>query len=125
MKKLLTLLMAVTLIMALAACGSSEKAADNKGTDAGAAAGQQVKLVASNYEFDQKEYKVKKGEPITITLENKQGIHGVSIKDLSVNLDNNKKTITLTPDKAGSYPIICSIPCGSGHATMKSVLIVE
>ncbi|MNI16454.1 nitrous-oxide reductase [compost metagenome] len=125
MKKVLMLLMAVTFIMALAACGSSEKAADNKGADAGAATGQQVKLVASNYEFDQKEYKVKKGEPVTITLENKQGIHGVSIKDLSVNLDNNKKTVTITPDKVGSFPIICSIPCGTGHATMKTLLIVE
>ena len=89
------------------------------------AAGQQVVLKATNFKFDQSEYRVKKGEPVTITLDNAQGVHGASIKEFKINLNNSNKTVTFTPDKAGSFPINCSIMCGSGHANMKTTLIVE
>lgn len=128
MKKILIFLMSVTVVMALAACGAKEEKAVNTGASASpaaAAAGQQVTLKATNYQFDQKEYKVKKGQPVTITLDNSQGVHGAAIAEFDVKVDNNKKTVTFTPDKAGSYPIICSIMCGTGHAGMKSTLVVE
>jgi cytochrome c oxidase subunit 2 len=125
MKKILIFLMAITVVMALAACGAKEEAPAAGTSASPAAAGQQVTLKATNFQFDQKEYKVKKGQPVTITLDNSQGVHGAAITEFNVKVDNNKKTVTFTPDKAGSYPIICSIMCGTGHAAMKSTLIVE
>ncbi|NEW08170.1 cytochrome C oxidase subunit II [Paenibacillus sp. SYP-B3998] len=125
MKKLLVLLMGIALVLAIAACGNKDKAAAPNATAAAQAGGQAVTLKATNFKFDQPEYRVKKGEPVTITLDNAQGMHGASIKDFKVNLSNGTKTVTFTPDKAGSFPIICSIMCGSGHADMKSTLIVE
>ncbi|NOU91813.1 cytochrome C oxidase subunit II [Paenibacillus sp. LMG 31456] len=130
MKKLIVLAMAVCLVFAISACGKKEEAkapATTTGAAAGAgsAASQDVKLVASNFKFDQAEYKVKKGQDIKISLENKEGMHGVEIKGLSVKLDGNTKTATFKADKEGTYDIICSIPCGQGHMTMKSKLIVE
>ncbi|MBD0380055.1 cupredoxin domain-containing protein [Paenibacillus sedimenti] len=124
MKKLLVLIMGISLAMALAACGS-KNSAEPQSTDTAAASGQKVTLKATDWQFDQKEYRVKKGEPVTITLDNAKGTHGAQIKDFKVSLDNGKKTVTFTPDKTGSFPIICSIMCGQGHASMKSVLIVE
>lgn len=127
MKKLLVLAMGVCLILALAACGSKDQktAESTTGADSAQGTAQEVVVKASNFKFDQAEYRVKKGEPVKITLDNTQGAHGIQIKDFKVNLDNNKKTSTFTPDKAGSFPIICSILCGTGHAEMKATLIVE
>ncbi|MFD0678525.1 MULTISPECIES: cupredoxin domain-containing protein [unclassified Paenibacillus] len=130
MKKLIVLAMAVCLVFAISACGKKEEAkapTAPAGAAGGAssAASQDLKLVASNFKFDQAEYKVKKGQDIKVTLENKEGMHGVEIKGLSVKLDGNTKTATFKADKEGTYDIICSVPCGQGHMTMKSKLIVE
>lgn len=139
MKKWIISTVAIGLIFALSACGTKEdpqaaQPAANGNTAAQPAAGgaasdsassQQIKLVATNYAFDQKEYKVKKGQEVTFTLENKQGLHGIAINGLDVNLDNKTKSATVTLDKEGTYDIVCSIPCGSGHMSMKAKLIVE
>ena len=130
MKKLLVLFMGIVLVISIAACGNKDTKSPQSSTSTSPAAttqaaGQQVLLKATNFKFDQSEYRVKKGEPVTITLDNAQGIHGASIKEFKINLDNSNKTVTFTPDKAGSFPINCSIMCGSGHANMKTTLIVE
>lgn len=129
MKKLLVLLMGVAIVIAITACGSKEsKPAETTSpaaTTQAAAGGQNVILKATNFQYDQAEYRVKKGQPVTITLDNSQGVHGAAIKEFNVKLDNSNKTFTFTPDKAGSFPITCSIMCGNGHANMKSTLIVE
>jgi cytochrome c oxidase subunit 2 len=78
-----------------------------------------------NWKFNQAEYKVKAGEPITITYKNKEGVHGIIIKDLNVDLTNGK-SVSVTAEK-GTYEIICSIPCGGSkqHTEMRAMLIVE
>lgn len=128
MKKLLVLLMGVAIVIAITACGSKETKPAETNTPAAttqADGGQNVVLKATNFKYDQAEYRVKKGQPVTITLDNSQGVHGASIKEFNVKLDNSNKTFTFTPDKTGSFPITCSIMCGSGHANMKTTLIVE
>ncbi|MEK8127035.1 cupredoxin domain-containing protein [Paenibacillus filicis] len=130
MKKWIVSISAIALIAVMTACGAKQEPAATPapaGTQNAAAggAGQQVKLVATNYQFDQKEYKVKKGEDVTFTLENKAGLHGVAINGLNVELRGDKLSATVKPDKAGTYDIICSVPCGSGHISMKSKLVVE
>ncbi|GLI08063.1 MULTISPECIES: cupredoxin domain-containing protein [Paenibacillus] len=124
MKKWIVSMAAVGMIFALSACGAKETPKASEQANSNPAA-QQVKLVATNFQFDQKEYKVKKGEDVTFSLENKQGMHAVQISGVNVGLDNNNKTKTVKIDKAGTYDIVCSLPCGQGHATMKSTLIVE
>ncbi|MNR32688.1 cytochrome c oxidase subunit 2 [compost metagenome] len=146
MKKLTILLMGLVVIIAITACGNKDSktseaaatttpasttqttstpAASPAATTQAAAGGQQVVLKATNFQFDKTEYRIKKGESVTITLDNSQGIHGASIKEFGINLNNGNKTVTFTPDKTGSFPITCSIMCGSGHASMKTTLIVE
>ncbi|WNR43608.1 cupredoxin domain-containing protein [Paenibacillus roseipurpureus] len=149
MKKALILLMGLAVVFAIAACGNKENTSTTTtttptaavttatpaastaatttpaATKQAAAGGQQVTLKTTNFSFDKTEYRVKKGEPVTITLDNSQGIHGAAIKEFGINLNNENKTVTFTPDKAGSFPINCSVMCGSGHANMKTTLIVE
>ncbi|NHN29288.1 cupredoxin domain-containing protein [Paenibacillus agricola] len=136
MKKIIVLALSISLMFVMSACG--QKAATPATAPAPATTGsaptaaapaasgaQQVKLVASNYKFDQAEYKVKAGQDVTVTLDNKEGMHGVAIDAFKVKLDGSNKTATFKADKPGTYDIVCSVPCGSGHMTMKSKLIVE
>ncbi|TBL71415.1 cupredoxin domain-containing protein [Paenibacillus thalictri] len=125
MKKLMMFVMAVTVVIALSACGGKE-AAPASGSAAGAAGGsaQELKLEATNFQFDKTEYHVKKGQDIKVSLDNKQGMHAVEIKGLNVKLEGGKSQ-TFKADKEGTYEIVCTLPCGSGHINMKSKLIVE
>ncbi|MGO4184208.1 cytochrome C oxidase subunit II [Paenibacillus sp. MCAF9] len=85
-----------------------------------------LKVVASNdFVFDQKEYKVKVGDKVRLKLSNKSGIHGMHIDELQVALDNDHPETDLEFKEPGTYRIYCSIPCGQGHTTMESTLVVE
>ncbi|GAB7053485.1 MULTISPECIES: cupredoxin domain-containing protein [unclassified Paenibacillus] len=89
------------------------------------AAGPTLKFVATNYKFDQEEYTVKAGEKVTVSLQNKEGLHAIEIVGTNVKLDNNTKSMEVTFDKPGEYEVHCSLPCGPGHADMKTKLIVQ
>lgn len=92
------------------------------GGDAGAATA--ITVNAKNFEFDQKEIKVKKGETVAITLNNTQGNHAMKIEGYNKEI-KNKQTVTFTADKAGEFKFDCSIMCGAGHADMVGKFIVE
>ncbi|WP_123039696.1 cupredoxin domain-containing protein [Cohnella candidum] len=84
-----------------------------------------LKISASNFEFDQKEYHVKAGTKYTIKFSNKLGKHGAEIKDLGINLNENNPTAEVTFDKPGTYELHCSVMCGQGHANMQSTIVVS
>ncbi|MBD3919599.1 cupredoxin domain-containing protein [Paenibacillus sp. PR3] len=87
---------------------------------------QLLKVEASqDFVFDQKEYHVKAGQPVRLILKNKSGLHGLAIKDFNIDLNGSTLTQDVTFDKPGTYEMHCSVMCGTGHADMKSVLIVE
>jgi cytochrome c oxidase subunit II len=90
-----------------------------------ATAGPSIKFVASNYQFDKPEYTVKAGEKVTVSLQNKEGLHALEIKGLNVKLDTNTKSMDVTFDKPGTYEVICALPCGPGHAEMVTKLVVQ
>jgi cytochrome c oxidase subunit 2 len=127
MKKLLLISGLFVLMSALAACGGTKQEPADTPAPAGdnAASGREVKIVATNYSFDQEIYTVKRGENVTLVLENAGGVHGAEILGTGINLAGKKSTQTVTFDKAGEYNIVCSIPCGSGHSQMRAKLVVE
>ncbi|TNJ65536.1 cytochrome C oxidase subunit II [Paenibacillus hemerocallicola] len=122
MKKTLVYLLALIVVLVLAACAKKEESSGAGAPAAGPATGE-LKITATNWKFDKTEYKVKKGETLTVKLDSTEGAHGIKIDKIGDIGTNKTKDITF--DKAGTYDITCSIPCGSGHATMKAKLIVE
>lgn len=120
MKKLWVLMAAALFVFGLAACGSK-----TEDTSAEQTASKEVVITASNFKFDQPEYKVKKGEAVKLTFKNDGGNHGLIIKELGVELNSNKKSKVITPDTAGTYEFKCNIMCGNGHNDMVAKLIVE
>lgn len=122
MKKTWLLIMAGFLALSLAACGKAEQKAEPASASADV---KELKIQATNWKFDQPEYRLKKGESVKFTLENKQGVHGLEIKGLNVKLEGSKLSQTVKVDKPGTYDIVCTIPCGQDHLNMKSKLVVE
>ncbi|MBJ6363871.1 cupredoxin domain-containing protein [Paenibacillus sp. GCM10012307] len=123
-KKLFFFSAIIAMMLVLAACGNKAGEQANNSSAAEDTAGQAIVISAKNYEFDQKEYRVKKGEPVKISLKNTSGTHGIEISNLNIKV-TQKKPQTVTINEPGTYEIHCNIPCGSGHANMKATLIVE
>lgn len=88
-------------------------------------AGNTIKITASNFQFNEPEYKVKKGETWTLKFSNKDGVHAMEIKGLDVKLDKANTSKEVTFDKPGTYELVCSLMCGAGHADMHSTFVVE
>ena len=84
-----------------------------------------LSITASNFEFNEKEYHVKAGTTYKVKYANKLGKHGAEIKELGIELTADNPTQEITFDTPGQYELHCSIMCGTGHADMKSVIIVE
>ncbi|TJY43550.1 cytochrome C oxidase subunit II [Cohnella pontilimi] len=84
-----------------------------------------LKITATNFEFDQKEYHVKAGTTYQIKFSNRLGSHGAEFVGLNLNLDGTHPTATYKFDKPGTYEIHCSVMCGQGHANMISKVIVS
>jgi cytochrome c oxidase subunit 2 len=102
----------------------SQHAAENAA--AAEDAGKSLKIVATNWQFDQPEYKVATGQKLKVSLQLKEGAHAIGItgQGLDVKLDKNTPSQEITFDKPGVYEIHCTLPCGDGHATMVSKITV-
>ncbi|MEF3306177.1 cupredoxin domain-containing protein [Paenibacillus sp. GYB003] len=124
MKKTIVYLLALIVALAVAACAKKEEPAGGSAAPASAPATGELKITATNWKFDKTEYRVKQGETLKVTLDSKEGAHGIKIDKLGVDVGTNQSK-DVTFDKKGEYTIICSIPCGAGHAKMTAKLIVE
>ncbi|MDR9856844.1 cupredoxin domain-containing protein [Paenibacillus sp. VCA1] len=128
MKKTIALVLSCMLLLTLVACGKNKEDAStaNGGvTDTGVAPSEELVIKATNYSFDKQEYHLKKGVPVKITFDNKEGTHGVLVPGLELQLDNKHKSQVVTPDKAGTFEMTCSVFCGAGHTAMIAKVIVD
>ena len=92
-------------------------------------AGQTVTVVGTEFAFTPSTITVKKGQAVTVTFKNNgQYPHNFTVAELNVKSETvspgQETTVTFTPDKAGSFTFICSVP---GHADrgMKGTLVVQ
>lgn len=99
--------------------GAMMKTADAKNT---------FTVTGSNFSFDVKEIKVKKGDTVTVVFKNADGFHDWNLDEFNA---HSKKiqggaedTITFTADKTGTFEYYCSV---GKHRQMGMVgkLIVE
>jgi cytochrome c oxidase subunit 2 len=120
---LVSSMMAASLLFA-GCSGESKPAATETSQPAPASGENVVNIEASNWKFNQEKYEVKAGTPVTINFKSAEGIHGIGIEGLDVNIEREgSKTITL--DKPGEYKIFCSIMCGPDHGKMTATLVVK
>lgn len=86
-------------------------------------------VTGNEFAFQPTAITVKTGKPIQLTFKNSgQYPHNLSISELNVRTKTiqpgEEDTVTFTPDKAGTYTYICTVP---GHADrgMQGTLIVQ
>jgi cytochrome c oxidase subunit II len=63
------------------------------------------------------------GRPVKLTLHSKDVIHSFWVPEFSQKQDvvpGITTTLVITPDKLGTFPVICTELCGLGHALMRS-----
>ncbi len=118
----------LSVLFVLAACGGKDTSNDtgqvkNTSSSDEAIVNNDINISAINFEFDLEEYTVKAGEKVKISFANEEGMHGIAIDGHDVDIKGDGEA-TFTPTKLGEYTIYCNIPCGTGHADMKSTLIV-
>ncbi|MBP2000474.1 cytochrome c oxidase subunit 2 [Paenibacillus shirakamiensis] len=123
MRKITTLMLSMLLIFLLAACGSSKSGSAT--TDSNVVPQYEVNISATNYAFDKKEYRLKKGVPVKLIFNNVKGNHSALIPQLNVQLDASHTSAVVTPKEAGEFEMACSIMCGTGHSQMITKIIVE
>jgi cytochrome c oxidase subunit 2 len=86
-----------------------------------------VDVVASNWKFTPATVEMHVGETTTLHITSAGGVHGIQSDELGIPQTtippNAFVDVPVTPKKAGTYKIHCSIVCGAGHGDM--VLTVE
>jgi len=120
MKKLIIIAALLLFTIALSGCGAGSASVPEVEPN-----GNTVDLVieATDFKFDQAEYRVKAGDTVNVTFKNAQGVHGIQIQGFKIKLkDGETATFVAAP---GEYLISCNIMCGPGHSGMRSKLIVE
>ncbi len=72
-------------------------------------------------------YELKKGESYRLHLSSLDWQHGFSLQPVNINtqvLPGYEMVITVTPNKAGEYTIVCNEYCGIGHHSMLGKIYV-
>jgi cytochrome c oxidase subunit 2 len=89
---------------------------------------QVVTISAKRFEFTPNQITLKRGQPVTLRVSAEDRDHGFYQKELKIELDltpDHSSEVTITPEKAGRFVVICDHFCGSGHGNMKMVVNVE
>ena len=87
-----------------------------------------VNVDVFRFGFNPNTITVKQGQTIRLTAGSLDVPHGLAISEYEIDIYLNNlssQTVEFVANKAGRFPIYCSVPCGSGHGAMQGVLIVE
>ena len=81
-----------------------------------------ITITASNWKFTPDTITLKAGEAQVLRLTSAEGVHGLQSEALGIPqtalIPGKVTDVTVTPKKAGTYVLHCSIECGAGHANM-------
>ncbi|WP_433945822.1 cytochrome C oxidase subunit II [Paenibacillus sp. SN-8-1] len=124
MKKTIAILLSAMLLLILSACGSKQ-ANNSSAGESNVTPEAELVIKATNYQFDQQVYHLKKDVPVKIVFKNESGNHGVLIPKLNLQLDSEHESAVVTPTEAGEFDIACSVMCGTGHSQMVAKIVVE
>ena len=86
-----------------------------------------IQIVAHKFTFEPNQITLKKAAQVTLRLTSQDVNHGFYIRGLKVDeeIEPGMTTeVTLTPDKAGTFPTICDHFCGLGHKNMNMTVVV-
>jgi cytochrome c oxidase subunit 2 len=86
-----------------------------------------IEITARRYTFEPATVEVRQGERVRLVVRSADGLHGFAIKKFNVDkevLKGQDVKVDIVAKDAGEFPIMCSVICGEGHATMTGTLKV-
>ena len=86
-----------------------------------------MRIAARKFEYEPREIRLKKGEPVTLEFTSLDVPMGFNSADFNVRADilpGKVTSLLFTPDKAGKFVFFCDVFCGNGHEEMEGALIV-
>lgn len=87
-----------------------------------------IPVVMKKYSFDPAVIRVKKGQLVELDVSTADVQHGFTVPDLGIREPippHRPARIVFKADRAGVFPMTCSIICGPGHDDMVGKIIVE
>jgi cytochrome c oxidase subunit 2 len=87
-----------------------------------------INITAQRFEFSPNQITLKKGETVKFVLTSKDVTHGFFLKPLKIDeiiVPGKTTEVTVTPQVAGTYLLICDHFCGVNHASMNMTVVVE
>jgi len=88
----------------------------------------EFRLETFQFGYDPGVIEVNKGDTVRIIATSRDVTHGLALGDFGVNIvikKGEETTAEFVADKTGEFTFYCSVPCGSGHGTMKGKLVVS
>jgi len=85
-------------------------------------------MTAKKWDFTPSIITVNEGDTVKLTIESIDVSHGFAITAFGVSeilSPGNIVEIEFVANQKGTFSFFCTVPCGSGHSTMKGTLIVE
>ena len=89
-------------------------------------------VIARRFAFEPATIEVTEGDHVRLIVRSADGPHGVEIKQFKVKKavprakpGDSPITIEFVASSPGTFPILCSEYCGSGHKEMTGTLVVQ
>src|SRR5689334_9251700 len=83
---------------------------------------QPIKITATKFRFTPDHITLVTGQPATLQITSTDVTHGFMARALKIDTDIKPGKVTeisVTPETAGSFKVICDHYCGLGHSGMK------
>jgi cytochrome c oxidase subunit II len=87
-----------------------------------------LEITAKRFEFSPSQITLKKGETVKLRLVSQDVHHGFFLRPLKLDEEiapGEATEVTVTPQTAGTFTLICDHFCGENHGNMKMTVIVE
>lgn len=88
----------------------------------------EINIFAKQFNFSPNPIRLNLNQPVRLLISSQDVTHGFSVPELGIDeiINPGKETVfEFTPTKKGTFILLCSIVCGTGHTGMRGKLIVE
>lgn len=88
----------------------------------------EIKVTAKRFSFSPDVIRLSLNEKVQFRITSEDVTHGFSVPELGIDqiIEQGKETaIDFQPTKKGTYRLLCSVTCGTGHSEMRGSIIIE
>lgn len=88
----------------------------------------EFRIEAFQFGYEPSRIEVDRGDTVRIIATSRDVPHGFALPQYGVNLRltaGAEQTAEFVADTPGEFSFYCSVPCGSGHSTMRGTFVVR